>query len=66
MIYGTSPAAAANPDIKWETSTQTDFGIDMRFLNQRLSLDLTITIKDNGYVSRNAGSYLYWSKQTLG
>ena len=37
MIYGTSPAAAANPDIKWETSTQTDFGIDMRFLNQRLS-----------------------------
>lgn len=37
MIYGTSPAAAANPDIKWETSTQTDLGVDMRFFNQRLS-----------------------------
>ena len=32
MIYGTSPAAAANPDIKWETSTQTDFGIDREVL----------------------------------
>lgn len=37
MVYGTSPAAAANPDIKWETSTQTDIGVDMRFLSNRLS-----------------------------
>lgn len=37
MVYGTSPAAAANPDIKWETSTQTDIGVDMRFFGSRLS-----------------------------
>ena len=37
MVYGTSPARAANPDIKWETSTQTDFGVDMRFFKSRLS-----------------------------
>ena len=27
-----------NPDVKWETSEQTDFGLDARFLNSRLSL----------------------------
>ena len=37
MVYGTSPDRAANPDIKWETSTQTDIGVDMRFFNSRLS-----------------------------
>ena len=37
MVYGTSPARAANPDIKWETSTQTDIGFDMRFLSSRLT-----------------------------
>lgn len=25
-----------NPDLKWETTTQADFGIDMAFLNRRL------------------------------
>ncbi|RGU30527.1 SusC/RagA family TonB-linked outer membrane protein [Bacteroides cellulosilyticus] len=25
-----------NPDLKWETTAQTDFGIDMAFLNRRL------------------------------
>ena len=37
MVYGTSPARAANPDIKWETSTQTDIGVDMRFFRSRLN-----------------------------
>ncbi|MBQ8673661.1 MAG: TonB-dependent receptor [Bacteroides sp.] len=37
MVYGTSPGAVANPDIKWETSTQIDFGVDMRFFNNRLN-----------------------------
>ena len=27
-----------NPDVKWETSKQTDLGFDARFLNSRLSL----------------------------
>ena len=25
-----------NPDLKWETTAQADFGIDMAFLNRRL------------------------------
>jgi len=28
----------ANPDVKWETSEQLDFGFDSRFLNSRLGL----------------------------
>lgn len=29
-----------NPDLKWETSAQADFGIDMAFLNRRLRVSL--------------------------
>ncbi len=37
MVYGTSPGAVANPDIKWETSTQTDIGVDIRLFNSRMN-----------------------------
>lgn len=37
MQYGTSPAALANPDIKWEESEQTDLGFDARLLDYRLT-----------------------------
>ncbi len=36
--YGSSPSGLANPDLKWETSEQLDFGLDMRFLNDRLTV----------------------------
>lgn len=35
---GSYPDILANEDITWETSEQLDFGIDARFLNNRLSL----------------------------
>ncbi|HNW50526.1 MAG TPA: SusC/RagA family TonB-linked outer membrane protein [Prolixibacteraceae bacterium] len=35
--YGSAPSGLANPDLKWETSEQLDLGLDMRFLNERLS-----------------------------
>jgi TonB-linked SusC/RagA family outer membrane protein len=35
---GGYPNILPNPDVKWETSQQTDFGFDARFLNSRLSL----------------------------
>lgn len=38
--YGSYPNGFANPDLRWETSEQLDFGIDMRFLNGRLSVGL--------------------------
>ena len=46
MIYGTSPGAVANPDIKWETSTQIDFGVDMRFFANRLNFTFDYYKKD--------------------
>ena len=33
--YGSAPSGLANPDLKWETSEQLDFGVDMRFLNSK-------------------------------
>ena len=37
-IYGSMPSGLANPNLKWETSEQLDFGLDARFLNNRLTL----------------------------
>lgn len=42
---GATPSALGNPDLKWETSEQTDFGIDMRFFNSRLTLTADYFIK---------------------
>jgi len=71
LHYGSYPSRMANPDLRWETSVQTDFGIDMRFLNGRLSAsldyynknteDLLVTITPipevyaNGNTTINAG-----------
>lgn len=38
--YGSYPSGLANPNLKWETSEQLDLGLDMRFLNDRLTLSL--------------------------
>ena len=35
--YGSMPSGLANPDLKWETSEQLDFGLDARFLHDRLT-----------------------------
>lgn len=35
---GTSFAQLANPDLKWETTTQFNVGVDMTIFNERLSL----------------------------
>lgn len=36
---GYYPSSLANPDIKWETSEQLNFGFDSYFLNSRLSVN---------------------------
>lgn len=36
-INGYGPSATGNKELKWETSEQTNIGIDSRFLNNRLS-----------------------------
>lgn len=35
---GTAPNQLANPDLKWETTTQTNIGIDIGILNDRFTL----------------------------
>jgi TonB-dependent starch-binding outer membrane protein SusC len=35
---GGYPNILSNPDVKWETSVQSDFGFDARFLNSRLNV----------------------------
>ena len=37
MDYGSVPDGLANPDLTWETSVQTDFGVDLRMFNNRLT-----------------------------
>ncbi len=41
--YGGSPtltyAQAGNPDLKWETSSKLDIGLDFSFLNDRISIE---------------------------
>lgn len=42
---GAYPRLLPNPDVTWETSDQTNFGIDARFLNSRLGLAFDYYIK---------------------
>lgn len=71
QYYGSYPTRMANPDLRWETSEQLDLGLDMRFLNGRLTAgidyynkntkDLLVSITPipevyaNGQVTVNAG-----------
>ncbi|OJJ21894.1 hypothetical protein BKI52_14490 [marine bacterium AO1-C] len=36
LSNGAAPVVASNPDLKWETSTQTDIGLDMGFMQDRI------------------------------
>lgn len=37
FVISGAPSQVANPNLKWETSEQLDFGIDLRMLNSRLT-----------------------------
>jgi TonB-linked SusC/RagA family outer membrane protein len=39
-IEGAQPSGMANPNLTWETSEQIDLGLNARFLDNRLSLDV--------------------------
>ena len=39
-VEGAQPSGMANPNLTWETSEQIDLGLNARFLNNRLSLDV--------------------------
>ena len=46
LTLGSQPDGLANPDLTWETSVQTDFGMDAHFLNSRLTLGIDWYNKD--------------------
>ncbi|TDW99233.1 SusC/RagA family TonB-linked outer membrane protein [Dinghuibacter silviterrae] len=37
LVTGTAPTQLANPNLKWETTTQYDLGVDVGFLNNRVN-----------------------------
>ncbi|HVU94460.1 MAG TPA: TonB-dependent receptor [Puia sp.] len=37
-VKGTGPVSVPNPNLKWEQTAQTDIGVDLRVLDNRLSL----------------------------
>ncbi|GAB3951245.1 TonB-dependent receptor [Spirosoma harenae] len=50
---GINPSGIANPDLRWERSAQTDIGLDIGLLNNRISLIVDVyqkTTKDLLYV----------------
>ena len=46
LTLGSQPDGLANPDLTWETSKQTDVGMDLRLLNNRLTLGVDWYNKD--------------------
>lgn len=44
-IKGSYPVRLSNPNVEWETSEQTNIGIDARFLNSRLGVNADFYIK---------------------
>ena len=38
--FGSAPSKLPNPNLKWETSEQLDFGLDARLFNNRLTLGI--------------------------
>ena len=45
-LQGYAPSATGNKELKWETAEQTNFGIDTRFLNNRLTLNADWFVKN--------------------
>jgi TonB-linked SusC/RagA family outer membrane protein len=40
LTLGSQPDGLSNPDLTWETSVQTDFGMDLRLFNNRLTFGM--------------------------
>lgn len=40
LQFGAAPIELANPDIRWEATTQTDLGLEIGFLDERLTAEI--------------------------
>lgn len=65
--YGSYMTGFANPDLHWETSEQLDFGIDMRFLDSRLTVGLDYYNKNTKdlLISVNTVPEVYHNQTTI-
>ena len=60
VYTGMLPSGYANADLKWETSEQTDLGIDLRFFNSALTILCRLfREEDEGHAAFHADSSLY-------
>ncbi|MCK0147144.1 TonB-dependent receptor [Arenibacter sp. F26102] len=57
FVGGTEPKILANPNLKWEETTQTNFGLDMGFINGRINatIDLYRKTTDDVLLDRPIG-----------
>lgn len=46
IAIGTKPTQLANPDLKWEESTQTDVGLDFGFLQNKITFTVDWFLKE--------------------
>jgi TonB-linked outer membrane protein, SusC/RagA family len=51
---GIYQSSLANPDLKWESTAQADFGLDLGFLNNRISLSVDVYRKTTNDLLLNA------------
>ncbi|KJD31455.1 membrane protein [Tamlana nanhaiensis] len=62
-IYGTGyliPSNVANPDLTWQTNTETNYGVDLGFLNNRFRLGIDYYTSDiEGILINQSVSELY-------
>ncbi|EDM38070.1 putative outer membrane protein [Pedobacter sp. BAL39] len=53
VVKGFAPGNIPNPDLKWETTSQSDIGLDMGFFNNRLNLTV------DAYYKKTSDMLLY-------
>lgn len=54
FIGGAYPSALGNNNLKWETTTETDLGLDIGFLKQRITLTADVYLKKTTDLLLNA------------
>ncbi|MGO3195392.1 MAG: SusC/RagA family TonB-linked outer membrane protein, partial [Sphingobacterium sp.] len=64
-IFGMAPTQSPNPDLKWESTAQTDIGIDLGLFNERITLtaDVYKKITDDLLLNTPIPSQTGFSKQ---
>jgi TonB-linked SusC/RagA family outer membrane protein len=60
FVGGTEPANLANPDLKWEQTAQTNLGLDMGFLDGRISATIDVYKKSTSDALLNIPVGRWW------